>query len=69
MTIEVKAMIVTSSGNISRSISFKNEEDDCSDDEEAESNIQHDTWMKEGTEQPHFLLLGNQALMSKFRIQ
>ena len=38
--------------NISRPISSENEEDYCSDDEEAESDIQHVTRSKAGKEKP-----------------
>ena len=56
-----------SSENINKPISFESEEDDCSDDEETEKNIQHDTWTKAQTEWPRFLLIGKSELNVKFR--
>ena len=45
----------------------KSEEEDCSHNEETESDIQHDNLMKTGTEWPHFPFTGKLGL--KFEIQ
>ena len=57
VTILFKAMIVTlSPENIIRPVSSKSEEDNCSGDEKAESDIQHDTWIKSRNREASYLL-------------
>ena len=54
---------------LNRPISFKSEEDDCSDNKETERDIQHGKWIKEGTKCPHVIFIGKRAYRLKFRIQ
>ena len=50
-----------SSENISTPISFKSEEDDCSDDE-TESDIEHGKWTEPGIELLCFTFIGKMGL-------
>ena len=55
-----------STENINRPISFKNEKDDCTNNEETESDIQHGKWMKAAIEQP---FIGKMGLKVEIQIK